>query len=190
MAQTPQPPQRTGRHAPASPFTGDWPTSAGSSRRPTATRRDTNAIATRATGCIRASRCNRETAVISVRRERLAHRLSRSAIRRQLSPAEGELRLRLDLAAAQLQLPDADAVRHRRQHADARRQRAARGAGADQRHQRRHGRRRAVRAWRAAGGLRHAGAGGAGEGRLASIYNSLATPFDLRQQREHGGVRV
>ena len=103
-------------------------------RRPTAMKRDTNAIATRATALYTSVNVGRETDRHLVRRATASHigyrdqRYNASSWQPQVN-----LRLQLDVAAAQLQLPDPDAVHHEREHVDAGRQRAARGAGADQR---------------------------------------------------------
>ena len=114
---------------------------------------------------------------VHVRRQRAAHRLPGSAVHCEYVTARSSnVRLQLRPDPAELQLHHAGRLyATQRQRADAGRQRAARGAGADVRHQRRHGRRRAVRAGRAPGGVQHTRAGRSREDQ----------PLDLQRLAHH-----
>ena len=170
MAQTPQPPQppQTQTAPPASPFTGLadvgglFTTTDGDEAR-YERYRDTR------DGLYSSFTLNRETAsyLFDANASHVGYRDQRydvSYVRPKV-----KFGFQLGIAAAQLQLPDPNAVCHQRQHADAGRQRAACGAGSDQRHCGRHGRRRALRAGRPPSWLRHPGAGRSGQGRSVDL---------------------
>ena len=126
---------------------------------------------------------------VSVRRERACTSAIATSGVTQTSEPQSQRGVPVGLAAAQLQLSDEDALRHQRQYADARRQRAAAVQGPT-----------IAPADGTCCGVPCAPGGppaSCSTPALAaqalanrSIYNSIASVFDLRQQRDTAAVRA